>query len=272
MKLFSLLTAGALVSEANKIRTPSERQNKNELFLKKWFGNNCKGEEHRGQDDAVRPFRCQNKFDRYMKEWQKLRARFLECGHFDLEAAVTGKKNGRKRRDDYGVDYAAEWEAFENQEGDGGLFDNDLWDLTNEQLAEIEDLDQSGSDGDDSLKNINYFSFFEDFAEDYEDVTDGADYSTTDEENAKVRTRQDLRPQEQRALSADPSRSHKQLSNAMKQYAKRFLDDCEDNAETLQRLTSYYKQANELHKFVMNVVAEKYERMRERAARRASRL
>ena len=61
------------------------------------------------------------------------------------------------------------------------------------------------------------FSFFEEFSEDYEDVTDGADYSTTDEENAKVRTRQDLRPQEQRALSADPSRSHKQLSNAMKE-------------------------------------------------------
>jgi len=249
MKLFSLFTAGALVSEANKIRTPSERQNKNELFLKKWFGNNCKGEEHRGQDDAVRPFRCQNKFDRYMKEWQKLRARFLECGHFDLEAAVTGKKNGRKRRDD-----------------------NDLWDLTNEQLAEIEDQDQNGSDDGDSLKDINYFSFFEEFSEDYEDVTDGADYSTTDEENAKVRTRQDLRPQEQRALSADPSRSHKQLSNAMKQYAKRFLNECEDNAETLSRLTYYYKQANALHKFVMNVVAEKYERMRERAARRAARL
>ena len=157
MKLFSLFTAGVLVSEANKIRTPSERQNKNELFLKKWFGNNCKGEEHRGQDDAVRPFRCQNKFDRYMKEWQKLRARFLECGHFDLEAAVTGKKNGRRRRrnDD---DYAADWEAFENQEGDEGLFDNDLWDLNEEQLAEIDDQDKNGSDTEDSLKNINYVS------------------------------------------------------------------------------------------------------------------
>jgi len=269
MKLFNFFATTALIIDANKVRTPEERQSKNELFLKKWFGNNCKGEEYRGQDDAVRPFRCQNKLDRYMIEWEKLQHLFAECGHFDLEAAVTGKnKGGRKRRND-DDDYESDWADYHNQEGDEGLFDNDLWELTDEELAEIDDQDQN--DGNGSVDgNDNYFDYFQRFADDYPDfyLTD----STADEDNAQVRTRQDLRPQEQRALSAKPDRAHRQLINSMKQFVKRFLHECDDKDETLARLTVYYRRAHALHEFVMSVVAEKYQRMNERALRRASRL
>ena len=41
--------------------------------------------------------------------------------------------------------------------------------------------------------------------------------SSADEDNAKVRTIADLRAPEQRALSADPARAHRQLINAMKE-------------------------------------------------------
>jgi len=56
------------------------------------------------------------------------------------------------------------------------------------------------------------------------------------------------------------------------QFVKRFLDQCDDKDETLARLTVYYRRAHALHEFVMSVVAEKYQRMNERALRRASRL
>lgn len=147
MKLFNFFTTTALIVDANKVRTPEERQSKNELFLKKWFGNNCKGEEYRGQDDAVRPFRCQNKLDRYMIEWEKLQRNFAECGHFDLQAAVTGKnKGGRRRRNDDDEDeYESDWADYHNNQGNQGLFDNDLWDLTDEELAEIEREEKDGN-------------------------------------------------------------------------------------------------------------------------------
>ena len=159
MKLFNFFATTALLVEANKVRSPEERQNKNELFLKKWFGNNCKGEDYRGQDDAVRPFRCQNKLDRYMIEWEKLQRHFAECGHFDLEAAVTGKNKGaRKRRsDDQDNDYESDWADYHNQGGDVGLFDNDLWEMTDEELAAIEAQDQN--DGNNSTdENDDYVS------------------------------------------------------------------------------------------------------------------
>jgi len=271
MKLFNFFATTALLVEANKVRSPEERQNKNELFLKKWFGNNCKGEDYRGQDDAVRPFRCQNKLDRYMIEWEKLQRHFAECGHFDLEAAVTGKNKGaRKRRsDDEDNDYESDWADYHNQGGDVGLFDNDLWEMTDEELAAIEAQDQN--DGNNSTdENDDYFDYFNRFADDYPDevVID----STTDEDNAAARTQQDLRQQESRALSAKPDRAHRQLINSMKQFVKRFLHECDDKDETLAQLTVYYRRAHALHEFVMSVVAEKYQRMNERALRRASRL
>jgi len=269
MKLFNFFATTALIVDANKVRTPDERQSKNELFLKKWFGNNCKGEEYRGQDDAVRPFRCQNKLDRYMIEWEKLQRNFAECGHFDLEAAATGKnKGGRKRRND-DDDYDSDWADFHNNQDNQGLFDNDLWDLTDEELAEIEQEEMDGNGSAD--ESDDYWRFFQEFTEDYPDFYEG-NQSTADEDNAQVRTRQDLRPQEQRALSAKPDRAHRQLINSMKQFVKRFLDQCDDKDETLARLTVYYRRAHALHEFVMSLVAEKYQRMNERALRRASRL
>lgn len=269
MKLFNFFTTTALIVDANKVRTPEERQSKNELFLKKWFGNNCKGEEYRGQDDAVRPFRCQNKLDRYMIEWEKLQRNFAECGHFDLQAAVTGKNKGGRRRRNDDDDDEYDWEDYHNNEGSQGLFDNDLWDLTDEELAEIEREEKDGNGSADETDD--YWFFFQQFADDYPEFVEGSQ-STADEENAQVRTRQDLRPQEQRALSAKPDRAHRQLINSMKQFVKRFLDQCDDKDETLARLTVYYRRAHALHEFVMSVVAEKYQRMNERALRRASRL
>jgi len=115
MKL-SVVLASTLLVDARKVRTPAERQSKNSDFLRKWFSHNCKGEEFRDVEiDAVRPFRCQNKFDRYMKEWEKLEEYFNKCGHFDLEAAKAAAQ-GRKRRDDYTLDssdYDEDWAAFE---------------------------------------------------------------------------------------------------------------------------------------------------------------
>ena len=152
----SVVLASTLLVDARKVRTPAERQSKNSDFLMKWFSHNCKGEEYRDVDvDAVRPFRCQNKFDRYMKEWEKLEAYFRMCGHFDLEAA-TAAAQGRKRRDYDSDDYAEEWAAFE-AEGDEGLFDNDLWELSDEDLDEMDKDDQNDS-GRKDLDSLNYVS------------------------------------------------------------------------------------------------------------------
>lgn len=265
----SVVLASTLLVDARKVRTPAERQSKNSDFLMKWFSHNCKGEEYRDVDvDAVRPFRCQNKFDRYMKEWEKLEAYFNMCGHFDLEAA-TAAAQGRKRRDYDSDDYAEEWAAFE-AEGDEGLFDNDLWELSDEDLDEMDKDDQNDS-GRKDLDSLNYFAYFEEFKEDYKDYYLPSD-STTDEDNAQARTAADLRPQEYRALSADPSRSLRQLGNAMKQYVKKFLPDCPNSEKSLRRLTQVYREAKKLHEFVMEKIAEKYARMEERAQRRRNRL
>jgi len=205
-----------------------------------------------------------------MKEWEKLEAYFDKCGHFDLEAAKAAAQ-GRKRRDlDYvDSDYEDEWATFE-AEGDEGLFDNEIWNLSDEQLDEMDKDDQNDT-GKKDLDSLNYFEYFQEFEDDYKDYYLPSD-STTDEDNAQARTAADLRPQEYRALSADPSRSLRQLGNAMKQYVKKFLPECPNSEQSLRRLTSVYRDCHKLHQFVMAKIADKYSRMEERAQRRRNRL
>jgi hypothetical protein len=65
--------------------------------------------------------------------------------HFDLQAAVTGKNKGGRRRRNDDDDEEYDWEDYHNNEGSQGLFDNDLWDLTDEELAEIEREENDGN-------------------------------------------------------------------------------------------------------------------------------
>jgi len=206
-----------------------------------------------------------------MAEWDKLEGDFIKCGIFDLESAATGKGKGRKRRDDYEADdYETEWAQFEaGDEEDHGIFENELFELTDDDLAEIANA-ADDNDNHQKEQDLNYFDYFNKFKEDYE--YEVLNDSSADEDNGKVRTIADLRAPEQRALSADPARAHRQLINAMKQYVKRFLHQCKNSDGTLQRLTKAYKKAAELHAFVLSIVADKYQRMNERALRREQRL
>ena len=93
-----------------------------------------------------------------MAEWDKLEADFVKCGIFDIDAASTGK--GRNRRLDYDAsdDYEAEWAQFEaGDEGDQGIFENELFELTDDDLAEIENA-ADDADNHQKEQDLNYVS------------------------------------------------------------------------------------------------------------------
>ena len=58
----------------------------------------------------------------------------------------------------------------------------------------------------------------------------------------------------------------------MKQYTKRFLDDCSNSPQKLKRLTKVYRETAKLHELILDTVAEKYRRLDQRAARQAQRV
>jgi succinate dehydrogenase/fumarate reductase flavoprotein subunit len=105
-----------------------------------------------------------------------------------------------------------------------------------------------------------------DYWSDYQETVTATE-SSTDEDNGKIRTASDLKKLEERAFSKDPARAHRQLVNAMKQYVKRFLDDCKAPEDKLKRLTKVYRNAASLHEFIVNIIAEKYKRLDARSSR-----
>jgi len=258
------LTLGLLAtSEAAKaVRAPSKRAQKNQEFLETWFSKNCKTREGDGED-AVRPNRCDNKFHRYMTEWDKLQASFGKCGFFDENVKNGGPRPAsRRRRQDYveGEDYGEDY--YEDE----AMFDID-WagEEGDDYTGDAGDAGEAKSDTDD------YWGYFAEYMDDYAEVTVSSD-STTDEDNGAVRTVLDLKKLEERAFSKDPARAHRQIVNAMKQYTKRFLDDCSNSPQKLKRLTKVYRETAKLHELILDTVAEKYRRLDERAARQAQRV
>jgi len=254
------LTLGLLAtSEAAKaVRAPSKRAQKNQEFLETWFSKNCKTNEADGED-AVRPDRCNRKFYRYMNEWDKLQASFDKCGFFDENVKNGGPRPaGRRRRDEgdddeYDEDYYEDETMFDiNWDGDGS---DDYADVADGPASETDD----------------YWEYMAEYYQDYAEVTVSSD-STTDEDNGAVRTILDLKKLEERAFSKDPARAHRQIVNAMKQYTKRFLDDCSNSPQKLKRLTKVYRNTAKLHELILDTVAEKYRRLDERAARQAQRV
>lgn len=256
------LTIGLLAtSEAAKaVRAPSKRAQKNQEFLETWFGKNCKTVEGDGED-AVRPNRCDNKFHRYMNEWDKLQASFDKCGFFDEKVKNGGPRPaGRRRRSDEDAEDEDYEEYYEES-----LFDIN-WDIdgqADDDYADVADGPNTESD--------DYWAYMANYVDDYAEVVVSSD-STTDEDNGAVRTVLDLKKLEERAFSKDPARAHRQIVNAMKQYTKRFLDDCSNSPQKLKRLTKVYRETAKLHELILDTVADKYRRLDERAARQAQRV
>merc|ERR1712157_599913 len=148
---------------------------------------------------------------------------------------------------------------------DEAMFDIDWAGDEGDDYSDATDADQNNSDTDD------YWGYFAEYIDDYAEVTVSSD-STTDEDNGAVRTVLDLKKLEERAFSKDPARAHRQIVNAMKQYTKRFLDDCSNSPQKLKRLTKVYRNTAKLHELILDTVAEKYRRLDQRAARQAQRV
>jgi hypothetical protein len=242
------------VEGSKQVRAPDTRARKNQQFLETWFENNCKTGDG---VDAVRPSRCENKFVRYMNELEKLKSSFDKCGFFDENVPNGGPRpssNHRRRRDDYGDDYYYE---------DSVLIDTDLFEMTNEDIEELDAYDDNAGN---EAGTEDYWSYMADYWSDYQETVTATE-SSTDEDNGKIRTASDLKKLEERAFSKDPARAHRQLVNAMKQYVKRFLDDCKAPEDKLKRLTKVYRNAASLHEFIVNIIAEKYKRLDARSSR-----
>lgn len=252
----------AALGDAKTERSPSMRAEKNQQFLEDWFDRNCKRDAE--TIEAPRPGRCENKFTRWMTEWAKLLESFERCGYYwDKEAgkafggkALEGRRQRREEDDD-------EWLEGDDEDEDdaGSLFDNDIFNLTQEELEEIQIKDEQGTDQKNSGKT-DYWYFFEEFAGDYLDVDNEVVHSTADEDNGILS--RSSSPQEARAMSKDPARALRQLGNSMKQYVKRFLDDCTTQRQKLDRLTQVYRKTAEVHEKVVEVIADRYRRLDER--------
>jgi len=253
-----LATSPNSIESAKAVRAPSKRAQKNQEFLETWFSKNCKTNEADGED-AVRPDRCNRKFYRYMNEWDKLQASFDKCGFFDENVKNGGPRPaGRRRRDDEDEDYDDEYyedEAMFDIDWNGDGSDGDYPDVADGPASETDD----------------YWEYIAAYADDYADVAGTSD-STSDEDNSAIRTIADLKNLEERAFSKDPARAHRQIVNAMKQYTKRFLDDCSNSPQKLKRLTKVYRNTAKLHELILDTVAEKYRRLDQRAARQAQRV
>lgn len=245
--------------ESKQIRAPGQRASKNQQFLETWFENNCK--RSGDSDDVVRPSRCENKFIRYMNEWEKLQTSFAKCGFFDENVPNGGPRpsssHRRRRGDDYDGEYG------EDYYNDEGLFDIEFFEMTNEEIDELDAYDDNAGE---SETTDDYWSYMADYWSDYAEA-EAKSASSADEDNGAIRTASDLKTLEERAFSKDPARAHRQLVNAMKQYVKRFLDDCKAPEDKLKRLTRVYRNAASLHEFILQIIADKYKRLDARSAR-----
>lgn len=260
-----LATSPTSISSAKAVRAPSKRAQKNQEFLESWFNKNCKTSEGDGED-AVRPDRCNRKFYRYMNEWDKLQASFQKCGFFDEKVKNGGPRPaGRRRRRD--------------EEGDEDEYDEDYEDYGEDDDVMFE-IDWNGDESDgnyttdtdeQATETNDYWVAFAQYRADYDDVIVTSD-STSDEDNSPIRTENDLLEVDERAFSKDPARAHRQIVNAMKQYTKRFLDDCSNSPQKLKRLTKVYRDTAKLHELILDTVAEKYRRLDERTYRQSQRV
>ena len=128
--------------ESKQIRAPGQRASKNQQFLETWFENNCK--RSGDSDDVVRPSRCENKFIRYMNEWEKLQTSFAKCGFFDENVPNGGPRpnssHRRRRGDDYDGEYG------EDYYNDEGLFDIEFFEMTNEEIDELDAYDDNAGE------------------------------------------------------------------------------------------------------------------------------
>lgn len=255
-----LLATSGIVDASKAVRAPSQRAQKNQQFLEQWFSNNCKTNT---EVDAVRPTRCDNKINRYMVEWEKLQASFDHCGFFDGDVKNGGPRPAlqRRRRDD---DYETDGDDEDYYGEEDNLFDNEIFNFTDEDLTEIQ---QYQNYGDNTPVEDDYWAYMANYMDDYLEVETDSD-STTDEDNGAIRTIMDLKKLEERAFSKDPARAHRQIVNAMKQYVKRFLDECVNSPNKLKRLTKVYRETAKLHELILSTVADKYRRLDARASRR----
>jgi hypothetical protein len=277
MRIHELLSVFAVIEGKKdkpvKIRTPQIRAARNQRFLSQWFDANCQISE-----DGIRPNRCANWKKRFFAQWDRMNAAFeKECGYFNPDIPNGGPppadaQSRRRRADD-----------ITSGESAGKSADKEDYYSEEDYAEPMLEIDFSFSDSDlDGLENDGYSDDYPHysaiFAEEddfYLDPDLPVSSSSTDEDNGPLRKESDLYEKEARQMSNNPARALRQLTNAMKQYCKRYISDCgfEKNKNGhSQRIRSHYKKLAILHTFVIETQAAKSKRLYQRQLNKESRL
>lgn len=261
MKLIgTILLANAV--EAKIVRTPGIRAQRNQRFLATWFDNNCVDDE-----TGTRPKRCHNWRERFLAQWDRMNNAFeRNCGFFDESIPEGGpppKENSRKRRE-VADDYEDYYEAF----------DGDYESLFDEIDFTLAEEDETTNDY--ASAKSDYWDYFAAYASDFADPD--LEYEThgfADEDNVDARTVEDLVKLEKRKMSNDPGRALRQLTNAMKQFCKRYISECgieKNDKGHSKRIRKHYKQLAIVHELVADTTGERARRIRERDERKLNAL
>jgi len=199
-----------------------------------------------------------------------------ECGFFDPDIPNGGPPPQlRKRRDIQRqlVGFEVEEKLLIKRDADDQYDDEDddyTYDY-DDLIVTDEDYDSTGGNNV-ATYDISYQDYFRKHPEDYADPDDDTLAGTADEEGP-IRQDYDY-SQDLRTMSMNPARALRQLTNAMKQYCKRYISDCgyekNKNGHT-NRIRSHYKRLAILHQYTIDLQVAKDERIRSREEKKANR-
>jgi len=276
MRVYDIVYAFALVEgnkgKKNKVRTPSVRADRNKRFLSQWFDNNCPTSE-----DAIRPKRCNNWKERFFTQWDRMNVAFeKECGFFDPDIPNGGPPPQlRKRRDIQRqlVGFEVEERLLMKRDAEQDYeYSYDYGEL----IATDDSYDNNDGDSQDTPRDydsVSYNQFFREVPLDYYYDPDELSLAGSADEEGPVREDYDY-SQDLRTMSMNPARALRQLTNAMKQYCKRYISQCgfekNKNGHT-NRIRSHYKRLAILHQYTIDLQAAKDIRIRAREEKKANR-
>lgn len=228
-----------------KVRSPQKRAARNKRFLNQWFENNC------NESTGIRPMRCASWKKRFFNQWEKMTSAFeRKCGYFDPLNPDDGPKD-RKRRS--------------NEEDVG-----DEYDYYNDELMFETNIFNSDYHQDqyDQYDNEDYWAYMNEYPHEFVDPDETLSDSTTDEETSVKRV---LLQKDPRKISADPARALRQLTNAMKQFCKRYISRCgieKNYGGHTKKIRNQYKNFAVVHQLIMDKERARAMKVADREARK----